>query len=59
MILLHYTTAILIRPPRKKVKIPKVLKEIELEKLLKATDKNSDTRFKKYILQYIYNFFSI
>jgi len=43
--------AILIRSPRKKVKIPKVLNDIELEKLLKATDKNSDTRFKKYALR--------
>ena len=42
---------ILIRPPRKKVKIPKVLNEIELEKLLKATDHNTDTRFKKYELR--------
>ena len=43
--------AILIRPPRKKVKIPKVFNEIELEKFLKATDHNSDTRFKKYALR--------
>ncbi len=43
--------AILIRPPRKKVKIPKVLNDIELEKLLKATDHNTDTRFKKYALR--------
>lgn len=43
--------AILIRPPRKKVKIPKVLNEIELEKLLKAPDHNTDTRFKKYALR--------
>ena len=43
--------AILIRPPRKKVKIPKVLNEIELEKLLKAPDHNTDTRFKKYSLR--------
>jgi Site-specific recombinase XerD len=43
--------AILIRSPRKKVKIPKVLNDIELEKLLKAPDHNSDTRFKKYALR--------
>ena len=43
--------AILIRPPRKKVKIPKVLNEIELEKFLKAPDHNTDTRFKKYALR--------
>jgi len=43
--------AILIRPPRKKVKIPKVLNDIELEKLLKEPDFNTDTRFKKYALR--------
>ncbi|MHB8276714.1 MAG: tyrosine-type recombinase/integrase [Candidatus Humimicrobiaceae bacterium] len=43
--------AILIRPPRKKVKIPKVFNDIELEKFLKATDHNSDTGFKKYALR--------
>jgi len=43
--------AILIRSPRKKVKIPKVLNEIELEKLLKAPDYSTDTRFKKYALR--------
>ena len=43
--------AVLIRAPRKKVKIPKVLNEIELEKLLKAPDHNTDTRFKKYSLR--------
>ncbi|TET10390.1 MAG: hypothetical protein E3J83_00585 [Candidatus Atribacteria bacterium] len=43
--------AILIRPPRNKVKIPKVLNEIELEKFLKAPDHNTDTRFKKYALR--------
>ena len=43
--------AILIRPPRKKVKIPKVFNDIELEKFLKAPDHNIDTRFKKYALR--------
>ncbi|MHB8277406.1 MAG: tyrosine-type recombinase/integrase [Candidatus Humimicrobiaceae bacterium] len=43
--------AILIRPPRKKVKIPKVLNEIEIEKLLKATAYNIYARFKKYALR--------
>ena len=33
--------AILIRPPRKKDKIPKVFNDIELEKFLKAPDHNS------------------
>ena len=35
--------AILIRSPRKKVKIPKVFNDIELEKFLKATEHNTDT----------------
>ncbi len=43
--------AILIRPPRKKTKLPKVFNEIELEKFLKAPDHNTDTRFKKYTLR--------
>jgi len=43
--------AILIRSPRKKVKIPKVFNDIELEKFLKAPDYNTDTRFKKYALR--------
>jgi len=43
--------AILIRSPRKKVKIPKVFNDIELEKFLKATEHNTDTRFKKYALR--------
>ena len=43
--------AILIRPPRKRNKIPKVFNEIELEKFLKAPDHNTDTRFKKYVLR--------
>jgi len=43
--------AILIRPPRKKVKIPKVFNDIELEKFLKVQDHNTDTRFKKYALR--------
>lgn len=43
--------AVLIRPPRKKIKLPKVFNEIELEKFLKASDHNTDTRFKKYALR--------
>ena len=43
--------AILIRPPRKINKLPKVFNEIELEKFLKAPDYNTDTRFKKYVLR--------
>lgn len=43
--------AILIRPPRKRNKLPKVFNEIELEKFLKAPDYNTDTRFKKYALR--------
>lgn len=43
--------AALIRPPRKRNKLPKVLNEIELEKFLKAPDYNTDTRFKKYALR--------
>ena len=43
--------AVLIRPPRKRNKLPKVFNEIELEKFLKAPDRNTDTRFKKYVLR--------
>ncbi len=43
--------AVLIRPPRKRNKLPKVFNEIELEKFLKAPDHNTDTRFKKYALR--------
>jgi len=43
--------AVLIRPPRKKIKIPKVFNDIELEKFLKAPYHNTDTRFKKYALR--------
>jgi len=43
--------AVLIRTPRKKVKIPKVFNEIELEKFLKATDHNMYTQYKKYALR--------
>ena len=43
--------AILIRSPRKKVKIPKVFNDIELEKFLKATEHNVYTKFKKYALR--------
>lgn len=43
--------AILIRSPRKRVKIPKVFNDIELEKFLKAPDYNTYTRFKKYGLR--------
>src|SRR4030065_888881 len=43
--------AILIRPPRKKVKIPKVFNDNELEKFLKAPEHNIYTKFKKYALR--------
>jgi site-specific recombinase XerD len=43
--------AILIRPPRKRVKIPKVFNDIELEKFLSATEHNTYTKFKKYALR--------
>ncbi|MCL4385528.1 MAG: tyrosine-type recombinase/integrase, partial [Cyanobacteria bacterium] len=43
--------AILIRPPRKRVKIPKVFNDIELEKFLSATEHNIYTKFKKYSLR--------
>jgi site-specific recombinase XerD len=43
--------AILIRSPRKKVKIPKVFNDIELEKFLKATDHNIYNKYRKYALR--------
>jgi site-specific recombinase XerD len=43
--------AVLIRPPRKRVKIPKVFNDIELEKFLAATEHNVYTKFKKYGLR--------
>jgi len=43
--------AVLIRPPRKKVKIPKIFNDIELEKFLAATEHNIYTKFKKYGLR--------
>jgi site-specific recombinase XerD len=43
--------AILIRPTIKKVKIPKVFNDIELEKFLAATEHHTYTKFKKYGLR--------
>jgi site-specific recombinase XerD len=40
-----------IKTPRKKVKIPKVFYDIELEKFLTVTEHNIYTEFKKYALR--------
>jgi site-specific recombinase XerD len=48
---INTSPAVLIRSPRKKVKIPKVFNDIELEKFLAANKHNIYTKFKKYDLR--------
>jgi site-specific recombinase XerD len=48
---INLNPSILIKVPRKKLKIPKVFNDIELEKFLTATEHNTYTKFKKYALR--------